>query len=85
MLPILLVVGMILGLSAGTAFAERTPAHQNMSIASIHSDVNSSGEASSPSVAAGHSAATWVSTGTQATQPLDRDQEPESISRGSEP
>lgn len=85
MLPILLALGMILGLSAGTAFAGRAPAHRNLSIASIHGDANSSGEEPTPGVAAGHGAATWASVGTQATQPLDRDREPESISRGSEP
>jgi hypothetical protein len=81
-----LAVATILSLSAGTAMAEPAPVRQKMQIASTQIDIRGSDEIRNRrQLASGAGEYLGMTTGVHATQPSVWDQEPESISRGTEP
>jgi hypothetical protein len=85
MRTILLAIATILSLGTGTAMAEIAPVQQ-VPIGSTHIDMRGSDE-----IRSRHPFATTggdhpkAETGAQATQPAASDEEPESISQGTEP
>ncbi|HYZ23191.1 MAG TPA: hypothetical protein VE690_13645 [Rhodopila sp.] len=85
MLRIPLVFRTIVALSVGMALVECAPARWHMQTASTRGGITTSDATSSPGIAAEHRVDTRGPIGTQATQPLGEDQEPESISGGTEP
>jgi hypothetical protein len=87
MLKTLLAVTTMLGLGAGAAMAENVQVDQQTPIAPPHINICCSTEIRTrPQLATRESEYSETATiGKDATQPTGSDQEPESISRGTEP